>query len=66
MYRRNYQRSLYRGEGAAEEYERILGEAAKRFGWRVHAYVVMSSRFHLAVELTEPSLNEGMKWLQGT
>lgn len=37
-----------------------------RFGWRVHAYVVMSNHFHLAVELTEPNLSLGMKWLQGT
>jgi hypothetical protein len=26
----------------------------------------MSNHFHLAVELTEPNLSEGMKWLQGT
>jgi REP element-mobilizing transposase RayT len=64
--RGNYRRNLFGGEGAAEAFERTLGEAAKRFGWRVHAYVVMSNHFHLAVELTEPNLSEGMKWLQGT
>jgi hypothetical protein len=26
----------------------------------------MSNHFHLAVELTEPNLSKGMKWLQGT
>lgn len=64
--RGNYRRSLFEGEGAAEAFERTLGEAAVRFGWRVHAYVVMRNHFHLAVELTEPNLSEGMKWLQGT
>lgn len=64
--RGNYRRNLFGGEGAAEAFERTLGEAAKRFGWRIHAYVVMSNHFHLAVELTEPNLSEGMKWLQGT
>lgn len=64
--RGNYRRNLFGGEGAAEAFERTLGEAAKRYGWRVHAYVVMSNHFHLAVELTEPNLSEGMKWLQGT
>lgn len=64
--RGNYRRNLFTGKGAAEAFERALGEAAERFGWRVHAYVVMSNHFHLAVELTEPNLSLGMKWLQGT
>ncbi len=50
-----YRRNLFGGEGAAVAFERTLGEAAKRYGWRVHAYVVMSNHFHLAVELTEPN-----------
>lgn len=64
--RGNYRRELFLGEGAAAAFERTLREAAERFGWRVHAYVVMSNHFHLAVELTEPNLSAGMKWLQGT
>lgn len=64
--RGNYRRNLFEAGGAAEAFERTLGEAAERFGWRVHAYVVMRNHFHLAVELTEPNLSEGMKWLQGT
>ena len=64
--RGNYRRNLFLGKGAAEAFERALGEAATRFHWRVHAYVVMSNHFHLAVELTEPNLSHGMKWLQGT
>jgi REP element-mobilizing transposase RayT len=64
--RGNYRRNLFESGGAAEAFERTLGEAAVRFGWRVHAYVVMRNHFHLAVELTEPNLSEGMKWLQGT
>lgn len=64
--RGNYRKNLFNGKGAAEAFVRTLGEAATQYGWRVHAYVVMSSHFHLAVELTEPNLSEGMKWLQGT
>lgn len=64
--RGNYRRNLFNGAGAAEAFTRTLGEAAEQFGWRVHAYVVMSNHFHLAVELTEPNLSAGMKWLQGT
>jgi putative transposase len=35
--RGNYRRSLFEGKGAAEAFVRTLGEAAERFGWRVHA-----------------------------
>jgi REP element-mobilizing transposase RayT len=64
--RGNYRRNLFAGGGAAEAFERTLAEAAGRFGWRVHAYVVMRNHFHLGVEIAEPDLSEGMKWLQGT
>jgi REP element-mobilizing transposase RayT len=64
--RGNYRKNLFNGKGAAEAFVRTLGEAAKQYDWRVHAYVVMSNHFHLAVELTEPNLSAGMKWLQGT
>ncbi|HEY4299379.1 MAG TPA: transposase, partial [Candidatus Didemnitutus sp.] len=64
--RGNYRRELFKGKGAAEAFERTLEEAARRFGWTIHAYVVMSTHFHLALELTEPNLSVGMKWLQGT
>ena len=64
--RGNYRRNLFTSGGAAEAFERTLAEAAIRFGWRVHAYVVMSNHFHLAIELKEPNLSRGMKWLQGT
>jgi REP element-mobilizing transposase RayT len=47
--RGNYRRRLFDGEGAAAAFERTLGEAAERFGWRIHAYVVMTNHFHLAV-----------------
>lgn len=64
--RGNYRRTLFSDKGAAEAFERVLGEAAERFRWRIHAYVIMSNHFHLAVEIGEPNLSEGMKWLQGT
>jgi putative transposase len=63
--RGNYRRNLFEG-GGAEAFERTLDEAAKRYRWRVHAYVIMRNHFHLAVEIIEPNLSEGMKWLQGT
>ena len=51
--RGNYRRNLFSEKGGAEAFERVLGEAATKYGWRVHAYVVMRNHFHLALELTE-------------
>jgi REP element-mobilizing transposase RayT len=64
--RGNYRRDLFADLGAADSFEACLFESAERFGWRVHAFVIMRNHFHLAVELTEPNLSEGMRWLQAT
>jgi Transposase and inactivated derivatives len=64
--RGNYRKNLFAGEGAAESFQACVLEAGERFGWRVHAFVVMRNHFHLAVETPEPNLSLGMKWLQGT
>lgn len=64
--RGNYRRDLFAGKGAAESFQRCLFEAAARYGWRLHAFVIMRNHFHLAVETPEPNLSEGMRWLQAT
>ncbi len=64
--RGNYRRMIFEGKGASEAFERTLGEAASRYNWLIHAYVVMGNHFHLGIELREPNLSDGMKWLQGT
>jgi len=64
--RGNYRRDVFAPKGAAESFEQCLGEACGRFGWRLHAFVIMRNHFHLAVETPEPNLSAGMKWLQGT
>ncbi len=64
--RGNYRRPLFAGKGAAAAMTQCLDEACVRFRWLVHAYVVMTNHFHLALTTPEPNLSEGMKWLQGT
>lgn len=64
--RGNYRRDLFNGKGAAESFQQCLFETCGRFGWRLHAFVIMRNHFHLAVETPEPNLSDGMKWLQGT
>lgn len=64
--RGNYRRDLFETPGAAEAFLETLFEAAGRCRWRVHGYVLMKNHFHLAIETLEPTLGEGMHWLQGT
>ena len=64
--RGNYRRDLFVGEGASASFEGCLFEAVGRFGWRLHAFVIMRNHFHLAVETPEPNLSAGMRWLQAT
>jgi putative transposase len=64
--RGNDRRRIFASDGAREAFERTLFEACERFGWRLHAYVIMRNHFHLALETPRANLSEGMKWLQGT
>ena len=64
--RGNYRRDVFETAGAAQAFVSVLGEAGNRFGWRVHAYVVMRNHYHLALETPGANLVEGMHWLQGT
>jgi REP element-mobilizing transposase RayT len=64
--RGNYRRDLFESVGAAEAFLATLFQAADQFGWQVHAYVLMRNHFHLAVETPEPTLGEGMHWLQSS
>lgn len=63
--RGNYRLDIFAGR-AAESFQRCLVEACERFGWRLHAFVIMQNHFHLALETPEPNLSDGMKWLQCT
>jgi len=64
--RGNYRKAIFAPNGAAGAFEACLFEACGRFGWRLHAFVIMGNHFHLALETPDPNLSVGMKWLQGT
>ena len=49
-----------------EAFEDCLFAACARSQWVLHAYVVMSNHFHLAVETPAGNLATGMQWLQAT
>ena len=43
----------------------LMEKAYGRFGWRVHAWVLMGNHFHVLLETPEPNLVAGMKWVLG-
>lgn len=43
----------------------LMEKCCARFGWRVHAWVLMGNHFHLLLETPEPNLVAGMKWMLG-
>ncbi|MEY2408927.1 MAG: REP-associated tyrosine transposase, partial [Verrucomicrobiota bacterium] len=49
-----------------ERFLETLGEACKKTGWQIHAFVLMPNHFHLVIETPEPNLVAGMKWFLGT
>ena len=64
--RGNFRQSVFAATGAAAAFERTLAEAIERYQWRAHAFVILSTHFHLAIETPEPNLSEGMHWLLTT
>jgi REP element-mobilizing transposase RayT len=65
---------MARGDGGKDVFEDdkdrfawtdLLEKAHGRFGWRVHAWVLMGNHFHLLLETPEPNLVTGMKWMLG-
>jgi putative transposase len=41
----------------------ILGYAVEKYGWRVHAYCLMVTHYHLLVTTPEPNIARGMQLL---
>ena len=47
--RGNYRKELFE-DGSARAFEKTLFEACAKCGWLLHAYVIISNHYHLAVE----------------
>ena len=65
---------MARGDGGKDVFEDdkdrfawtdLMERAHGRFGWRVHAWVLMGNHFHVLLETPQPNLVAGMKWVLG-
>ena len=41
----------------------FLGQAVRRFGWSLTAWVLMTNHFHLVIQTPDANLSRGMHWL---
>jgi REP element-mobilizing transposase RayT len=64
--RGNYRTNIFQTEGAKAAFTDCLFEACGKSGWILHAFVLMSNHYHLALETPEGNLVTGMQWLQAT
>lgn len=65
MCRGNRDQIVFGSDDDVRLFLKTLCEAVKRADLVVHAYVLMSTHYHLLVETPSGNLVEAMKWLQG-
>jgi REP element-mobilizing transposase RayT len=58
-------RPLFPDSYAHRSFLRLTGITADRYGWHVLAYCVMTTHYHLLVQIEESNLARGMQWLNG-
>jgi putative transposase len=58
--RGNERQIIFRDDRDRGVFLRVLAGTIRRFGWRLHAYVLMGNHYHLLLETPEPSLSVGM------
>jgi putative transposase len=61
--RGNEQRPIFRCDRDRKAFLVFLGQAVRRFGWSLTAWVLMTNHYHLVVQTPEPNLSRGMHWL---
>ena len=61
--RGNRKQRIFDDDRDREHFLELVGEAARRYGWVISAFVLMTNHFHLVLMTPQTNLSEGMKWL---
>jgi putative transposase len=56
---------IYTDELSRRRFLALLDETCVRYEWEVHAWCQMTNHFHLLVTTVEPTVSEGMQYLNG-
>jgi len=62
--RGNYRTALFAQQGARDSFMDCTDKAAKKSGWVVQAWCLMSNRYHSVIETPQVNWVEGMTWPQ--
>ena len=61
--RGNERRAIFRDDQDRRHFLELLEAWVRRFGLRLHAYVLMDNHYHLLVETGSANLTQAMQWL---
>ena len=64
--RGNEKKDIFSSPEDYEQFKTYLYEAREKFGYKLHAYVLMSNHFHLLIETPEANLNRLMHYINGS
>ena len=63
--RGNAKSDIYLDDADRELFFGVLEYVVDRFGWKCHAYCLMTNHYHLMIETPRPNLSRGMSQLNG-
>jgi len=64
--RGNEKKEIFSAPEDYEQFKTYLYEAREKFGYKLHAYVLMTNHFHLLIETPEANLNRLMHYINGS
>jgi putative transposase len=64
--RGNEKKEIFFSPEDYEQFKTYLYEAREKFGYKLHAYVLMTNHFHLLIETPEANLNRLMHYINGS
>ena len=56
-------KTIFRGRSGYEHFIELISTLPRRFGLRVHAYVLMPDHYHLQIETPKANLSRAIQWL---
>lgn len=63
--RGNERKTVFRDEGDYGAFVELLAAVVRRFGWKLHNFVLMPNHYHLVLTTPSPTLSRGMRQLGG-
>jgi REP element-mobilizing transposase RayT len=61
--RGNRRQAIYQDDDDRRRFLGVRDRVVHRYGWRIHAYCLMTNHFHLLVETPDANLSRGMQRL---